>query len=155
VAKNIRKLDFEPISTETYLDALKDLTADKKGLADRYRQSRAYELPEALRPAENALRSVFRPLFDLARSLSARQLAPLTSDEQAAAEQQVAARWNALAEKYGVPLRLEIWGSAEVSKGGLRSRELEPNAGLKAIERLMPSVTPDKWMSMCSSSCRY
>jgi hypothetical protein len=147
VAKNTRKLDFEPISTDAYLDALKDLSADKKDLADRYRQSRAYELPEALRPAENALRSVFRPLFDFARSLSARQIAPLTSDEQVAAERKVAARWNVLAEQHGIPLRLEVWGTAEVSKGGLLFRELEPDAGLKAIERLMPSVTPDKWMS--------
>jgi hypothetical protein len=147
VAKNTRKLDFEPISTDAYLDALKNLSADKKDLADRYRQSRAYELPEALRPAENALRSVFRPLFDFARSLSARLIAPLTSDEQVAAEREVAARWNVLAEHHGIPLRLEVWGTAEVSKGGLRFRELEPDAGLKAIERLMPSVTPEKWMS--------
>jgi hypothetical protein len=122
VAKNTRKLDFEPISTDAYLDALKDLSSDKKDLADRYRQSRAYELPAALGPAENALRSVFRPLFDFARSLSARQIAPLTSDEQVAAEQGVAARWNALAGEHGIPLRLEVWGTAEVSKGGLRFR---------------------------------
>ena len=145
MAKNTRKLDFEPISTDAYLDALKDLTADKKDFADRYRQSRAYELPEALRPAENALRSVFRPLFDFARSLSARQIAPLTSDEQVAAEQGIAARWNALARQHGIPLQLEPWGAAV--KGGLRFRELGPDAGLKAIEILMPSVTPDKWMS--------
>jgi hypothetical protein len=146
VAKNTRKLDFEPISTEAYLDALIGLTdADKKALTERYRQSRAYELPEALRPAENALRGVFGGLIDLARSLSAKQIVPYTTDEQIAAEAQMAARWNALAEQYGVPLRLEQWGTA--SKGGLRFRELEPDAGLKAIEVLMPSVTPDKWMS--------
>ena len=120
MAKNTRKLDFEPISTDAYLDALKDLSADKRDLADRYRQSRAYELPEALRPAENARRSVFRPLFDFARSLSARLIAPLTSDEQIAAEGQMVPRWNALAEQHGIPLRLEVWGTAEVSKGGLR-----------------------------------
>ena len=57
------------------------------------------------------------------------------------------ARWNALAEQHGVSLRLELCGTAELGKGGVRFRELEPNAGLKAIEILMPSVTPDKWMS--------
>src|SRR5262249_4451648 len=62
-------------------------------------------------------------------------------------EQQVASRWNALAERHDIPLRLEVWGA--VSKGGLRFRELESGAGagVKAIEMLMPSVAPDKWMS--------
>ena len=146
--KSSRKLDFDPISLDEYTDALSGLTdADKKALTERYRQSRAYELPEALRPVENALRGVFRPLFDLAWSLSAKQIVPYTTDEQIAAEGQMVTRWNALAEQHSVPLRLERLGTAEVGKGGLRFRELEPDAGLKGIEILMPSVTPDKWMS--------
>jgi hypothetical protein len=147
--KSTRKLGFDPISLDEYGDALSGLPrltdADKKALTERYRQSRAYELPEALGPAENALRGVFGRFFDFARLLSAKQIAPYTTDEQIAAEAQMVARWNALAERHSVPLRLELWGTA--SKGGLCFRELEPDAGLKAIEILTPSVAPDKWMS--------
>jgi hypothetical protein len=142
------KLGSAPITDTEYAELLRNIgelsKADRKALRAR---ARAYELPAALSAAENALRSVFRPLFDLAWSLSAKQIVPYTTDEQIAAEGQMVARWNALAEQHGVSLRLELCGTAELGKGGVRFRELEPNAGLKAIEILMPSVTPDKWMS--------
>ena len=142
------KLGSAPITDTEYAELLGNIgklsEKDKKALRAR---ARAYELPAALSVAENALRSVFRPLFDLAWSLSAKQIVPYTTDEQIAAEGQMVARWNALAEQHSVPLRLELCGTAEVGKGGVRFRELEPNAGLKAIEILMPSVTPDVWMS--------
>ena len=140
--RGLTKLEFEPVSLAEY-SALTD--AGKKALTERYRQSRAYELPEALSPAENALRGIFGPLMDLARSLSAKQIVPHTTDEQIAAEGQILVRWNALAGQHSVPLRLEQWGTAQ--KGGLRFRQLEPDAGLRAIEILMPSVAPDRWMS--------
>jgi hypothetical protein len=142
------KLGSAPITDTEYAELLGNIgklpEKDRKALRAR---ARAYELPAALSVAENALRSVFRPLFDLAWSLSAKQIVPYTTDEQIAAEGQMVARWNALAEQHGVSLRLELCGTAELGKGGVRFRELEPNAGLKAIEILMPSVTPDKWMS--------
>jgi hypothetical protein len=142
------KIGSAPITDTEYAELLRNIgelsKADRKALRAR---ARAYELPAALSAAENALRSVFRPLFDLAWSLSAKQIVPYTTDEQIAAEGQMVARWNALAEQHGVSLRLELCGTAELGKGGVRFRELEPNAGLKAIEILMPSVTPDKWMS--------
>ena len=142
------KIGHTPISDSEYAELLRNIgklsEKDKRALRAR---ARAYELPAALSAAENALRSVFRPLFDLAWSLSAKQIVPYTTDEQIAAEGQMVARWNALAEQHGVSLRLELCGTAELGKGGVRFRELEPNAGLKAIEILMPSVTPDKWMS--------
>ena len=142
------KIGSAPITDTEYAELLRNIgelsKADRKALRAR---ARAYELPAALSAAENALRSVFRPLFDLAWSLSAKQIVPYATDEQIAAEGQMVARWNALAEQHGVSLRLELCGTAELGKGGVRFRELEPNAGLKAIEILMPSVTPDKWMS--------
>lgn len=136
-----RKLDFEPISTDDYLDRLKDLTADKKSLTDRYRQSRAYEIPAALSAAENALRLVFRPLFDLARSLSARQIVPLTTDEQIGAEQGTIARWNAAAASAGWDVRLEQFGAA--NNGGLRIVELRSGAAEDAARQLKPG----EWLS--------
>jgi hypothetical protein len=51
---------------------------------------------------------------------AAKKVAPLTRDEQIATEQRVVDRWNALAERCGFPLRVEIWRTNEVGSGGLR-----------------------------------
>jgi hypothetical protein len=132
--RRARKLNFEPISTDDYLDRLKDLTTDKKSLTDRYRQSRAYEIPAALSAAENTLRVFFRPLFDFARSLSAKQIVPLTTDEQIAAEQGMIDRWNAAAASVGWDVRLEQFGAA--NNGGLRIIELRSGAAEDAARQL-------------------
>ena len=139
------KIGHTPISDGEYAELLRNIgklsEKDRRALRAR---GRAYELPAALSAAENALRAVFRGLLDTARMCAVKQIC-LTSDEQVTAEQQVVARWNALAQQHGIPLRLETWGTA--AQGGLRFHELEPDAGLRAIEILMPSVTPDAWMS--------
>jgi hypothetical protein len=82
----IHKLGSAPITDSEYAELLRNIgeLSEKDKRALRARAS-AYELPAALSAAENALRSVFRPLFDLAWSLSAKQIVPYTTDEQVAA----------------------------------------------------------------------
>jgi hypothetical protein len=78
------RLGFEPLTNAEYVELLNigNLSdPDKEALR---KCARAYELPLALSESENAQRAIFRGLFDSARMLSAKQLVPLTSDEQAA-----------------------------------------------------------------------
>jgi hypothetical protein len=116
-----RKLDFEPISTDDYLAELKDLKADRKALHDRYRQSRAYELSEALTKIENALRALYGRLFDRARMMSVHQIA-LTTERQIEAERITRDRFNQCAERVGWGVRLEPCGGP--IEGGSLKRAL-------------------------------
>ena len=141
------KLGSAPITDTEYAELLGNIgklsEKDKKALRAR---ARAYELPAALSVAENALRAVFRRLFDLAWSLGQadRSLYQRRTDRSRRANGRSLERARRAAQCASA---IELCGTAEVGKGGVRFRELEPNAGLKAIEILMPSVTPDVWMS--------
>lgn len=100
------QLGFEPLTNDEYFELLQigNLSdPDKEALRKR---ARAYELPSALSESENALRAIFGGLLNSARILSAKQLAPFTSDEQVAAEQSVIARWNAEAKADGWDVRM-------------------------------------------------
>ena len=133
-----RRLPFEPVSSDEYAEAVAGLSAlsdaDKRALVERYKRSRAYELPEALSPAESALRAIFGGLFDTARMLSARQIVPLTTDEQIGAEQDMIVRWNDAAASAGWNVRLEQFGAA--NNGGLRIVELRRGAAEDAARQL-------------------
>ena len=96
------KLGSAPITDTEYAELLGNIgkLSEKDSKALRAR-ARAYELTAALSEAENALRSVFRPLFDLAWSLSAKQIVPYTTDEQIAAEEDPIARFNDAAASTG------------------------------------------------------
>ena len=129
------KLGSAPITDTEYAELLGNIgklsEKDRKALRAR---ARAYELTAALSEAENALRSVFRPLFDLAWSLSAKQIVPYTTDEQIAAEEDPIARFNDAAASTGWDVRLEQFGTA--NNGGLRIVELRPGAAEDAARRL-------------------
>jgi hypothetical protein len=129
------KLGSAPITDTEYAELLGNIgklsEKDRKALRAR---ARAYELPAALSVAENALRSVFRPLFDLAWSLSAKQIVPYTTDEQVAAEQGLIARFNDAAASTGWDVRLDQFGTA--NNGGLRIVELRPGVAEDAAHRL-------------------
>jgi hypothetical protein len=131
----IHKLGSAPITDSEYGELFRNIgelsEKDKRALRAR---ARAYEPPAALSPAENALRSVFRPLFDLAWSLSAKQIVPYTTDEQVAAEQDLIARFNDAAASTGWDVRLDQFGTA--NNGGLRIVELRPGAAEDAARRL-------------------
>lgn len=124
-----RKLDFEPISTDDYLAELKDLKADRKALHDRYRQSRAYELSEALTKIENALRGLYGRLFDCARMMSVHQIA-LTTEQQIEAERITRDRFNQCAERAGWGVRLEPCGGP--IEGGIKIVETRPGGYAEA-----------------------
>ena len=129
------KLGSAPITDTEYAKLLGNIGTlsekDRKALRAR---ARAYELTAALSEAENALRSVFRPLFDLAWSLSAKQIVPYTTDEQIAAEEDPIAHFNDAAASTGWDVRLEQFGTA--NNGGLRIVELRPGAAEDAARRL-------------------
>ena len=129
------KLGSAPITDSEYADLLRNIgklsEKDRKALRAR---ARAYELPAALSKAENALREIFRKLFDLARSLSAKQIVPYTTDEQIAAEQDETARFNDAAASAGWEVRIEQFGTA--NNGGLRIIELRPGAAQDAARQL-------------------
>ena len=91
-------------------------------------------MPAALSEAENALREIFRKLFDLARSLSAKQIVPYTTDEQIAAEQYETARFNDAAAATGWDVRIEQFGTA--NDGGLRIIELRLGGAEDAARQL-------------------
>jgi hypothetical protein len=131
----IHKLGSAPITDSEYAELLRNIgelsEKDKRALRAR---ARAYELPAALSAAENVLRSAFRPLFDLAWSLSAKQIVPYTTDEQVAAEQGLIARFNDAAASTGWDVRLDQFGTT--NNGGLRIVELRPGAAEDAARRL-------------------
>ena len=101
------KLGSAPISDSEYAELLRNIgklsEKDRKALRAR---ARAYELPAALSEAENALRTIFRKLFDRARMLAAKQVVPYTTDEQIEAERAMIARWNAEAKAGGWDVRM-------------------------------------------------
>ena len=129
------KLGSAPITDSEYAELLRNIgklsEKDRKALRAR---ARAYELPAALSEAENALRTIFRKLFDLARSLSAKQIVPYTTDEQIAAEQDEIARFNDAAASTGWDVRIEQFGTA--NNGGVRIIELRPGAAQDAARQL-------------------
>jgi hypothetical protein len=129
------KLGSAPITDSEYAELLGNIgklsEKDRKALRAR---ARAYELPAALSEAENALRTIFRKLFDRARMLAAKQIVPYTTDEQIAAEQDPIARFNDAAASTGWDVRLEQFGTA--NNGGLRIVELCPSAAEDAARQL-------------------
>jgi hypothetical protein len=139
-------------SLEDDLDKLAEALRDLRPLSPKDKAAilalgRAYELPGALNPAENALRGVYGGLYDTARVMSAQDIA-LTSEEQNALEQRVKDYWHENAPKHGITaLRIESHGTNEPGKGGLHWVELAPGAGLNAIDILLPSVTPDPMLT--------
>jgi hypothetical protein len=130
-----QKLGSAPITDTEYAELLGNIgklsEKDRKALRAR---ARAYELPAALSEAENALRTIFRKLFDRARMLAAKQIVPYTTDEQIAAEQDPIARFNDAAASTGWDVRLDQFGTA--NNGGLRIVELRPGAAEDAARRL-------------------
>ena len=136
------KLGSAPITDTEYAELLRNIgklsEKDRKALRAR---ARAYELPAALSEAENALRTIFRKLFDRARMLSVKQIVPYTTDEQIAAEQDETARFNDAAASAGWDVRIEQFGTA--NNGGLRIVELRPGAAEDAARQLRRGV----WLS--------
>jgi hypothetical protein len=104
------RLGFEPLTNAEYVELLYigNLSdPDKEVLRNR---ARAYELPPALSESENVQRAIFGGLYDSARILSAKQIVPLTSDEQAGGEQRTVAWFNCQFKQAGWDVRLEQYG---------------------------------------------
>ena len=136
------KLGSAPITDNEYAELLGNIgklsEKDRKALRAR---ARAYELPAALSAAENALRSVFRPLFDLAWSLSAKQIVPYTTDEQVAAER----AWSPALTTHGDNGVSSIRLSGTANQRRLRFRRARPDAGPKLCSPCQ--LRRGQWMS--------